>query len=721
VTYLLRNIVLIFSLFVFTSVIAQTKQDSALAGKYYDLFQQYEYVDAKLATKYIDSGIYFAKRTKSDELIGRGYLFRGWLSQDQSKFKEANKYFYKSLAYLKKAGDEQGVADAYGNLGNSYLDLHEYQKSLNYQLLALDANEKILEKNPEGDELEAASVGRTYALHNIGAIYAEIEMFEKALEYEWRSLRMEIDAENHEGVAVSYNTLGMMYKNLHHVDSAKYYFKKGIKLFESDKVHYPYAYANALQAYASLKNSGLSDETKIDMLDRSLNIRKEIGDIDGEVRTLLDIVEFEFDDLSTDSLSKLLEKSYDLLTEYELNDLSEQYFEQYAKYNSRIGQYDSAYFALQNYLDLRAISDEKRRTHDLIAGDIKHQLRTKHFNDSLQIENQFAEERAQHNEDIAEVQNIVYLSVIGFIILIVTLFIIINTNRRRRRMNEVLSEKNALIQEQKEIVEEKNASIGDSINYARRLQTAILPTREHVNQYFPNSFLFFRPKDVVSGDFYWFEVLKDECFMAVADCTGHGVPGAMVSVVCSNALNRSVNEFGLSRPNEILNKTREIVIETLGKSGEDVADGMDIALVAINRSKQRVVFAGAHNSLWLVRKKGDSNNLSDRLSIENDQYDLMEFKGDKQPVGLFEHMKDFTSTEFAFEEGDALYMTSDGYADQFGGERGKKFKYKPLKEELLQIQLMEMDTQKNQLERVFNEWIGDHEQIDDICFVGIKL
>lgn len=692
-----------------------------MAHKYFNLFQNWEYENAKLAKKYIDSGMYYALRTKDDKIIGKGHMFLGWLYQDESKFKEANLEFYKSLAYLKKIGDKQGVADAYGNLGNSYFDLNEYQKSLDYQLLSVDENDKIIRSKASEEEKQTARLGRTYAMHNIGAIYAEIKVFDKALQYEWGSLKDEISYGNLEGIAISYNTLGSMYKEMHRLDSAEYYYKKAIELFESDELDADFSYASALQGYASMEKSSLTAKQRKEMVMKALQIRREVGDVDGEVQTLLEIAESEFKSLSKDSLSKLLELSYKLLTEYDLQHQSELYFKLYSRYASRIGKYDEAYFALENYLELKAVSDEKRRTYDLIAGDIRHQLNSKYFNDSLKIEKSFAEERADYNEELTKIQNVVYLSVIGFIILIVTLFVIINTNRRRKRMNEVLSQKNQLINEQKEIVEEKNKSISDSINYARRLQTAILPTTEQVNKYFPNSFLFFRPKDIVSGDFYWFEASGDVAFMAAADCTGHGVPGAMVSVVCSNALNRSVNEFGLTKPNEILDKTRDIVIETLGKSGEDVADGMDIALVAINKKKGIIQFSGAQNPMWIVRRNEEVGELEEFISEQTDTHALMEFKGDKQPVGLYSHMTDFTLTEVKFKPDDTIYLCSDGYADQFGGDDGKKYKYRPLKQNILSVQALSMDAQKVELVENFDKWIGKHEQIDDICVIGFKL
>jgi serine phosphatase RsbU (regulator of sigma subunit) len=326
-------------------------------------------------------------------------------------------------------------------------------------------------------------------------------------------------------------------------------------------------------------------------------------------------------------------------------------------------------------------------------------------------------------EEVAYAQNIIYLGVIGFLILIGSLFYFMTSNRRKNRLNEILSEKNNVIQEQKNSVDVKNKSISDSINYARRLQTAILPTAEQINEFLPRSFLFFRPKDVVSGDFHWFEQKGDAIFLAVADCTGHGVPGALVSVVCSNALNRSVNEFGLIQPKDILDKTRDLVIDTFAKSGDKVNDGMDISLISINKKTKKVLFAGAHNSLWIIR---DNDKIGDEVydekrTLKGDDRTLIEFKGDKQPIGIYSVMTEFTEVDIDLKDNDILYLFSDGFADQFGGEKGKKFKYGLFKRELLENSNMTMEDQKGKLIKTFEDWKGDHDQIDDVCVMGVRV
>ncbi len=214
----------------------------------------------------------------------------------------------------------------------------------------------------------------------------------------------------------------------------------------------------------------------------------------------------------------------------------------------------------------------------------------------------------------------------------------------------------------------------------------------------------FKPKDVVSGDFYWLESIKDNVIFAVADCTGHGVPGAMVSVVCSNALSRAVKEFKLKEPGQILDKARDLVIETFDKSDRDVKDGMDIAICSIEDNQLK--YAGAHNPLWILRKN---------------HTEMEELKPDKQPVGLHIDSKPFSTHETTLNQGDSIYLFSDGFPDQFGGEKGKKLKYKPFMELLISHSNKDANTQRDLLEKDFINWMGMNEQIDDVCILCIKV
>lgn len=262
------------------------------------------------------------------------------------------------------------------------------------------------------------------------------------------------------------------------------------------------------------------------------------------------------------------------------------------------------------------------------------------------------------------------------------------------------------LQKQKEVVEEKNREIVDSIHYALRLQQAIIPTEEKVRQVIPESFVLFLPKDIVSGDFYWMAEVGEKAILTAVDCTGHGVPGAMVSVIGANGLNRCVKEFGLRKPSSILDKLKELVVETFESSADQVRDGMDCALCLIDQKNRTVEYAGAHNPLWIVRKGAE---------------EIEEIKADKQPIGDYEFFKPFTNHKLQLEEGDVIYFFSDGYSDQFGGEKGKKFKYKTLKKLLVEIHQLSVDEQEDILLKKFLEWKGDFEQVDDVCLIGVRF
>ena len=608
--------------------------DSSLAYKYFDLFNVNEYGDSTQARMYADSGLYFAERSGSDYILGKAYQFIGWHFQDHSLYEKSRESFFTSLAYMKKSGNPQGIGDAYGNLGNAFLDVDDYQNSLDYQLLSLDASEEILRTFPTGDILKQAKIGKTYTLHNIGAIYLEIEMHEKGLEYALKSLRFEEESNNLLGIGISCASLGKIYNLLGKTDSTIYYFKKALSIYDSDDIGDTFGVTTVLFSYALLDSSDLTMDERTAMFLRSLELKKNFGDVDGEVRMLLSIVKGDLGIVSNDSLSKVIKKIDHLIESHQLEDIKQYYYKHLANYKADNGDFESAYITLEDYLQRKESADIKVQSHSLIAGDIMHKLETKNLNDSLKIENQFAVERVAQSEKMARVQNIVYLIVIGLIILIISLFFIIRANKKRKKLNIELIDKNALI-------EENSKEILDSITYAKRLQRAILPNTEEVNEHIPNSFLIFMPKNIVSGDFHWFEAVDNINFVAVADCTGHGVPGAMVSVVCSNALSRSVNEFGLRLPSDILNKTRELVIYTLGKSGEDVADGMDISLIAM--SKGRIQFSGANNSLWIIRQNQHIKEGEAYLNKRADKASLLEIKGDKQPIGLYSIMEDFTT------------------------------------------------------------------------------
>lgn len=255
----------------------------------------------------------------------------------------------------------------------------------------------------------------------------------------------------------------------------------------------------------------------------------------------------------------------------------------------------------------------------------------------------------------------------------------------------------------------KNQEITDSIIYAQRIQEAILPDKDKMKTYLKQSFILYKPKDIVAGDFYWTVKIEDTVYFAVGDCTGHGVPGAMVSVVCNNALNRSVREFGLKKPADILEKCRDLVIETFATGNHNVNDGMDIALVAMQESspqndKIEIQYAGANCPLYVI-----TNGV------------LQEVAPDKQPIGKYQFQEAFTNHNLVLDKNAVIYLFSDGLADQFGGPKGKKFKYKAFQELLRLNSKNEMQLQERNIEFAFTNWRGELEQVDDVCVIGVRV
>ncbi|MFN7015311.1 MAG: PP2C family protein-serine/threonine phosphatase, partial [Bacteroidia bacterium] len=276
---------------------------------------------------------------------------------------------------------------------------------------------------------------------------------------------------------------------------------------------------------------------------------------------------------------------------------------------------------------------------------------------------------------------------------------------------------------QKILIEEKNKDITDSIRYSKRIQQAILPDGKKFSEFLPESFICYMPRDIVSGDFYWYKYLRSNFFdenkgtilkpllvFAAADCTGHGVPGAFMSLIGINLLNASAKEPDVNSPAEALDYLHENLSIILNEN-YDINDGMDIAMIAIDLETGLTQFAGANNPVLIFK-----HNFEGELSLQ-------EIKGDKQPIGaqhLQTHSK-FTNHTFTLNKGDSLYIFTDGYQDQFGGKDGKKYKYKRFKEFLLSIQHLSMQEQKNALYNEFINWKGDLDQVDDICIIGIRF
>jgi serine phosphatase RsbU (regulator of sigma subunit)/predicted negative regulator of RcsB-dependent stress response len=311
-------------------------------------------------------------------------------------------------------------------------------------------------------------------------------------------------------------------------------------------------------------------------------------------------------------------------------------------------------------------------------------------------------DREINNERIEKQKQLTRVLISLAIVMAGFLFYVLYSNRQRKKANELLANRNQAIEEQKR-------EILSSITYAKRIQATILPASEEISKIIPQHFILYKPKDIVAGDFYWFDRGTDDFLIAVCDCTGHGVPGAMVSVVCHNSLNRAVMEFGLRKPNEILDKVNEIVTRSFSEGGrEEVKDGMDISLCRVSRSAEGVMmleWAGANLPLWIWRSG-----------------EWIELKPDKQPIGHFALRHNFVLQNLELQSRDILYLFTDGYADQFGIQDGKEKKLTRKRfREVLGNLGPRIEAQGLELNRYFEEFSAGVEQVDDVLVLGFGV
>lgn len=349
---------------------------------------------------------------------------------------------------------------------------------------------------------------------------------------------------------------------------------------------------------------------------------------------------------------------------------------------------------------------------------------------------------------MAEVNRTRTIIIAGFLLVFILTLLVIRGYNQKQKAYALLEKQNIQILKQKQEIEsqrdeithqrdkieEQRNEITDSIKYSRRIQTAILPPEEIIGKILPDHFVFYRPKDIVSGDFYWVYGNTDGCYWAAADCTGHGVPGALMSIIGYTGLNSCLKEHHLVRPGEILDRLNSIIAETFSHDSDSQAvrkegsstirDGMDIALCRLDRLKMKLEIAAAYNPVYIVRKNGTvliCDGEPVEPSVTDNQFSLYEIKADRQPVGSYEGSKKFSTRVVDALEGDTVYSFSDGLSDQFGGVSGKKFMSKQLKSLLLSMQELKSEERIKAVEKAFLSWKGEYDQVDDILVMGVVI
>lgn len=622
----------------------------------------------------------------------------GYLHYHQNDYSTALTYYFKSLKLMREIGNKDGIGFTLKGIGTVYQHQGDFSKALEYYFQSLKVREEI------GDKL-----GLSFIYNNIGYIHEEQENYSEALEAYEKSakyaeeMNSEIDA-------------AMSYENMAHVYQVQGFYQKALDIHlkmepvfqkQPNKKDLATNYLNIGYNYFHLKDT----ETALSYYNKSLDLATQVGDRERIASALYCLSEvYHMTGRITEALP-LAERAMKLakeLNELEtIRDEASLLYHIYKKQNKTAQALEM--YELYNLLSdsvknekYRKLSLQKQYQHDYEKKEIEMKAMSKAEKDKIQFE---ADEKHKR-------QNMIILSVcIGLGLVLVFSIFIFRGLQKNKKANKIISSQKKEVEIQKHLVEEKQKEIVDSITYAKRLQEAILPPQQFVDAYLPDNFILYKPKDLVAGDFYWAEHRGNLFFIAAADSTGHGVPGAMVSVVCSNALNRSLNEFNLTETGKLLDKTRELVMETFSKSVNEVKDGMDISLMCFDKINRRVFWSGANNPLWYIGN----------AMAGVDEKGFGEIKADKQPIGKAENPKPFTTHQLDYISGTTFYLFTDGFADQFGGEKGKKFKYKQLMDLLTSIKNEPLALQKQILDDAFLKWKGDLEQVDDVTIIGVRI
>jgi serine phosphatase RsbU (regulator of sigma subunit) len=655
-----------------------TKQnDTTRILALYDLIWDKVYTNldtAEILAKLGLEGELTAKNPKYKWKFDNAY---GAIFQLKGDYIQAVNYYQQGLKLSEQLNDLRGQTVMLGNIGTIYIKLKEYKLALNTLKKCLSVMKKLK------DEYSQASIYNNFCI-----IYLATKDYDLSMQYAMQSKTLYEKYDDKNGLVYCYNNIANIYEEKNMKDEALDNYKIALKYAqESENV------AEIARTYS------------------------EIGHLlylKGEYGPALDY----------------LKKSEKLSIENEDLDTQSEIYQYLYEYHKKKNQNAEALSALEKYHELKDSLQKDTKQREISQIEFEYEYQKKAAQDSVKMEGERSvntEKLKAKNAEIAKA-NIMLVSIIVVVALLIVVSIVIyNRFRLTQRQKHIIEEKNRQTEEQKLIIEEKQKEILDSINYAKRIQDSLLDDFASINRFFSDTFVMYTPKDIVSGDFYWLSkhitneaklkdgrsVVTEMYYIAVCDSTGHGVPGGFMSLLNMAYLSEAINEKDIVEPNKIFDYVRERLINTISKN--DQKDGFDGVLMRFDRKMEfenkqllkttsSVTYAAAYNSPIMIR-----NN------------ELIELDCDKMPVGYGERPQQFTNHTIELEKGDVIYMYTDGYADQFGGPRGKKYKYKQLNDLLLTINNAGMADQLKALTRSFNDWKGNIEQVDDVCMVGIRI
>lgn len=611
-----------------------------------------------------EKGLILAKEINDQEGVAKIYNNMALVYVDQGDYLSAINFYHESIKVSESIKDLQSVADAYNNLGSLFTQIEDFEQAMSYHQKAYEI------RKLEDDPMKMSSV-----ILNIGRIYLAQDNCDSARSYFFQSLKFDKSIDDLDGVALNYNNIGLTHFLQNHLDSALFYYEA------------------------------------------SLAIRIEIEDPFGMALSYNNIGEYYNKMRKPDRAVENCSKSYQITTEknlpYERLYACQCLYQAYEQKN----ELNTAYKYLKESVELEELLNSESDNKELTKNEMQFVFHYQALEDSLKQAEVIHSAELEKDKLAAEKRSQLYMFfIVGFFLVLIGVLIYVQL-RKQKTKNQLIKEQHTFIQEQKH-------EIDQSISYAQKIQDTALPSKNLFNL-FGDSFLLYLPRDVVSGDFYWLEDDDRYVHFAVADCTGHGIPGAFISMMGTILLNEIYNSKKLSEPGEILDELNRLVQLTLmSRTGEQMKDGMDISFCRFDKHTHILEYAGANNPVWIISDSTELyiNGESSSPGITAVSKHLYEIKAQKQPIGKYADTgRSFQTQRIQLKKGDMVYLFSDGYADQFGGKQGKKFKYKQLKELLLTVCEMPGTDQKNEVLKSFTDWKGNFDQIDDVCLMGVRV
>jgi serine phosphatase RsbU (regulator of sigma subunit)/tetratricopeptide (TPR) repeat protein len=686
------------------------KNDSIKAGLLVALGNESRFSDPKKSEKLYKEALELATKNNYEVIITNTLNNLGVLANVTGDFNLSIEYGNKSLVLAKKYNLKTNQAKSYSLLGVTYYSMGDYVKAKEN----LNKSLKLAE-NLEDDGLIQKN------LINIGHIYYANQDAEKSLEYYKKALVYSLKSKNDAELSYHYQNIANVFYAINETDSAILYYEKSIEIDKKtgDLYHLGYSYNNMGSLFSSMNK--LSEAEKYIKL--SIEIREKTGDKEGMATNLSNLASIYFRAKKFDEGIINSQKALSVFLENNSLEGQKNLYKLLSNLYSGKGDLKNEFAYFKKYVELKdsIFNSEKLK----IISDIE----GKYENEKKQIEILKLQADTDLKSAIIRRQDLLRNSLIGIILLALlaggaSLYAFM----LKKKANKKLEAKNQEITIQKNKIELQKSEIIQSINYAQRIQNALLPSEDVFKSILPESYVVFKPKDIVSGDFYWISKQDNRIFYATADCTGHGVPGGFMSMLGTALLNEIIDERRINDCGKALSLIREKIIAALKQADESgketTKDGMDMVLICLDKDKNEITYAAANNSLYVISSK-EPENAQDYKIIGSPQGKfLIELPYDKMPVGMHGgKVTPFITRSFKLNTGDLIFTYTDGYADQFGGEKGKKYTYKRLRELLLHISAQTVSEQKEILHKEFEGWKNSagQEQVDDVCLIGVRV